>query len=101
MFAQDFEFALPTGSRSLPSYTGTFFSASLIILLIFYGVMELVALVAFGDSIITAYEIDSHFTSQDIFDIDKAPGIQVALGLTMYDGNYEPIDEPEYGEVKA
>ena len=29
------------------------------------------------------------------------PGLQLAFGLTAYDGNYEALDVPEYVVVKA
>ena len=46
-------------------------------------------------------EIDSYFDNYYEFHLDKAPGLQIAFGLTAYDSNYDMLDEPEFVEVKA
>ena len=73
----------------------------LILLLILYGGLEVFTLVQRSNTNITLNEVDSYFDNFYEFQFDKAPGLQIAFGLTAYDANYDMIDEPEFVEVKA
>ena len=42
---------------------------------------------------------DSFFDTE--FEFDTSDGLMVAFGLTEYDDNLEPIDDSDYGELKA
>ena len=71
---------------------GALFSVLLIGLLAFYGGMELILLLQSGNSIITTNEVDSYYDSFYEFKLDKGnSGIQIAFGLTAYDGNFESL----------
>ena len=67
------------------------FSILVIIVLIVYGLVQLLTLVQHGNSIITANVIDSGLTEEYIFDLDIDKSLQVAFGLTYYDGNLEML----------
>ena len=54
-----------------------------------------------SNSDIFLVEQDSYFEDTVKFEGDKLPGLQVAFGLTAYDGNYEMLNDTEYVEVKA
>ena len=54
-----------------------------------------------GNSDVFLLEVDSYFNDTYEFALDKLPGLQVAFGLTAYDGNYEMLNETEYGQIKA
>ena len=92
---------MPNGSNSLKTYVGGFFSSVMLLMLLFYGGMELLTLMTNGNSTITTNIVDSYFDGYYEFNLDKKPGLQIAFGLTAYDSNYEPLDEPEFVEVKA
>ena len=53
----------------------------------------------YANSIITVNVVDSHYSDEYIFNLDKGPGFQAAFGLTYYDSNQEMIIEPDYGEI--
>ena len=42
---------------------------------------------------------DSHFDSS--FEFTTNEGMMLAFGLTAYDDNQEPIDDAQYGTLKA
>ena len=44
--------------------------------------------------LLSHYSTDDEFTTED-------DGIMIAFGLTAYDSNREPIDDPTYGTLKA
>ena len=73
----------------------------MILLLICYGSLEMITLWTNANSTITTNEVDSYFDAFYEFSLDKKPGLQIAFGLTAYDGNYEPIDDPTYVTVKS
>ena len=54
-----------------------------------------------SESDIFFIEVDSYFNDTYEFELDKLPGIQIAFGLTAYDGNYEMLNETEYAQIKA
>ena len=61
--------------------------------------MQFIKLIEFGDNTIMVSERDNFFDSDFAFTTDD--GLMLAFGLTDYDDNYEMIDEPDYGELKA
>ena len=47
---------------------------------------------------------DSFFTADVIFpfpDAEKHQNFELAFGLTAFDNNQEPIDDPRYGKLQA
>ena len=56
-------------------------------ILLAYGALNLVTLSQYGNSIITNNIIDTHYTSEYVFDLDKKPGFNVAFGMTYYDSD--------------
>ena len=67
--------------------------------IIFYASIQFINLIEYGDNTIMVSSRDSHFGSD--FEFMTKNGLQIAFGLTAYDGNQEPIEDPEYGELKA
>ncbi len=61
--------------------------------------MQFIKLIEFGDNTIMVSERDNFFDSDFAFTTDD--GLMLAFGLTAYDDNYDMIDEPDYGELKA
>ncbi len=44
-------------------------------------------------------ERDNYFDTD--FEMTTQDGLMLAFGITAYDENYDLIDEPDYGELKA
>ena len=101
LFRESFQFQLPNGQSSLPSFTGTFFSMWLIFFLLLYGCLEMATVVMRSNSDVFLVEVDSYFDDTYVFESDKLPGLQIAFGLTAYDSNYNLLNETEYAQVKA
>ena len=74
-FQESFQFQLPNGQTSLPSYVGAFFSSVMMLLLICYGGLELITLWTNANSTITTNEVDSYFDGFYEFNLDKRPGL--------------------------
>ena len=64
-----------------------------------YGILNILELFNYGKSTIRLYSIDHHYSEFDVFNLDKKPGLNIAFGITHWDGNLESIYDPDYGEV--
>ena len=88
-FKTGFRFNLPDGKVALGTYLGSFTSISMLIVLIFYGILTMSRLISFNETVVTMSVIDSHFTPEDIFPYDIEDLIydrmDFAFGLTAYD----------------
>ena len=62
-------------------------------------------LVSFGETVVTMSVRDSYFSPEDVFpnDVDDLifDGFDLAFGITAYDSNYENIEDPTIGQVRA
>ena len=55
----------------------------------------------YSNSIITNNLLDSYFSDEYVFDMDKKPGFNIAFGMSYYDSNQEMLIEPDIAELKA
>ena len=69
-FKTGFRFNLPDGKEALGTYLGSFTSISMLIVLIFYGILTISRLISFNETVVTMSVIDSHFTPEDVFPYD-------------------------------
>ena len=99
MFQTPFHFNLPTGSETFPTWEGFAFSVLLVIVLGVYGIVQMMTLLQYNNSIITVNEIDSYYEQDYIFDLDLNKHLQVAFGITYYDGNSERLDFDDIGRI--
>ena len=67
IFQESFQFQLPNGESSLPTYTGCFFSTILYFMVLLYGSLELAAVIARDNSDVTFLEIDTYFNDSYVF----------------------------------
>ena len=86
-----------SGTKSLPSCTGTLCSLFLLIILINYTILKVDVLLQKKDVDILSTINLNFFTQDDVFDYEK--GFNIAIGLTHYDSNQEPVDDDSYGEI--
>ena len=98
-FGEGFSFTLPNGKAKYNTWCGVFFTFSLYFVIAVYGLMKLGKVVNFGDSTIIKSTEDSFFDAD--FKWNATSGMSFAFGITAYDGNQEPIDDPDYGRVVA
>ena len=88
-FKTGFRFNLPDGKEALGTYLGSFTSISMLIVLIFYGILTMSRLISFNETVVMMSVIDSHFTPEDIFPYDIEDIVNdrmdFAFGLTAYD----------------
>lgn len=68
----------------------------LLIALIFYGTMQSVKLLTFDETDVMVSKRDSFFDADFVYD----EGIFYAFGITAYDSNDQPIEDPTYGVLK-
>lgn len=61
--------------------------------------MQLLKLLEFREPMIMASVRDSHFDAD--FQFTSEEGLMIAFGITAYDDNEEPIEDPQYGHLKA
>ena len=73
-FKQSFHFNLPNGKSHLSTSTGAFFSVVMIVLIAFYGIIELHSLINRKQTNFYLNTIDGHFPEEYQFDLDKKPG---------------------------
>jgi len=98
-FGETFSFTLPNGKEKYTTWCGLIFTATIYIVLIVYGQMKLGKVIGWGDSAVVESREDSYFNSSFVWSSDE--GMQFAFGITSYDGNQEPIDDPDCGRVVA
>ena len=82
--------------RTLPGFLGTLLA---IVILIFYAGRQYQRLVGFEEPQTMFSVLDSYYTTDHEFTTDD--GLMIAFGLSAYDNNPEPIDDPTYGTLKA
>lgn len=99
LFKQPFRFQLPNGFNSVSSIPGRLATILLVLLTLTYGVLNFLELRNYGNSTIRLYKFDHYYNEYDEFTLDKKPGLNIAFGITHFDGNLEPIDNLDYGEV--
>ena len=78
---------------------GAIFTFMLAILLLIYAGMQLKRLLIYGETVVTMSVRDSFFTPDKTFSTEH--GLDFAFALTAYDSNREPIEDPDYGIVRA
>ena len=67
-------------------------------ILIFYALLQYQRLIFYGEPQIMRNVLLSHYSTDDEFTTED-DGIMIAFGLTAYDSNREPIDDPTYGTL--
>ena len=95
-YSEEFKFRLQDGQRSYKSIKGVCFTIILLTSLLFYGTMQLIKLVSYGDVDVLFSSKDSHFNSSYEFD----GGLQVAFAVSAYDAERESIEDPSIGVMK-
>ena len=68
----------------------------LMLILCFYATMQSIKLFEYGETDIMFSSRDSYFSNDFVYSKD----LMYAFGITAFDGNPEPIDDPSYGVLK-
>ena len=61
--------------------------------------MKLNKVIKYGDSDVNESRVDAYFNSSFVWSSED--GMQFAYGITAYDAEQEPIDDPDYGSLVA
>ena len=95
-FAEPFTFLLPEGKDAYRSCKGCTLTVMLVLALIFYGSMQSIKLLTFDETDIMVSSKDAAFDTYEIF----TEGLMYSFGITAYDSNREPIEDPTIGVLK-
>ena len=96
-FGQSFRMKLDEGHDAKNSFLGGVCSLILLIVIIVYAYQKADVLIYKKDVDILSTTNEAFFDADHIFDATK--GFAFAAAFTAYDGDPEPILEPEYGEI--
>ena len=92
-FAETFRFKLPEGKMSYRSCKGCTATLVLIFLCTLYCSMQLIKLLTFDETDVMVSQRDAYFDS----DQKHSRRLMFAFGITDYDRNPEPIEDPSVG----
>ena len=95
-FATPYKFMLPDGKERMGTGKGCSLTVFLFIMLIFYGSMQSVKLFTFDETDIMVSTRDSYFDASETY----SENLFYAFGITAYDSNDQPIEDPTYGVLK-
>ena len=95
-FAQSFRFRLPEGKEKFQSCKGCCLTLLLLTVLVFYGVMQSIKLVTFDETDVMVSQRDAYFDTNEVY----SDNLMYAFGITAYDSNREPIEDPSIGQLK-
>ena len=98
-FGENFSFKLPNGKERHTTKCGVFITFLICSILAVYCLIKLNLLLYYGDSTINQYTKEAYFDEN--FKWNSTMGMHFAFGLTDFDGNQEPIDDPDYGQLVA
>ena len=88
----------------MSTYLGSSLSVVMLLILCFYGALQMSRLVMFGETVVTMSVRDSYYTPEEVFPYDvelSYDGFDLAFGLTAYDLNRERVDDPRFGQLRA
>ena len=88
---------LPDRKYKLGSFGGCICTLILVLSCIFYGFLQAIKLFTFDETDIMVSSVDAYFDSDYVY---SGP-LAFAFGITAYDSNPEPIEDPSYGLLKA
>ena len=105
VFGRGYHFNLPGNKDTLGTCFGAAITTLMIGILVIYGVMQMHRLVIFGETVVTSSKKDTFYAMLDLFP-DEIEDLQstkfdLAFGITAYDGDPEPIEDPRYGRTYA
>ena len=96
-FAEPFNFMIPQQKgKAFRSYKGCIITVVLMVTLIFYGAMQSIKLFTFDEADVMVSTRDAYFDQEYIY----SQGLMYSFGISNYDTNYEPIEDPSYGVLK-
>ena len=96
-FAKQFQFMLPERKDRLGSLSGCTCTLIWIFSCLFYGILQSIKLFTFDETDIMVSSVDAHYDSNFVY----SDNLMFAFGITAYDSNPDPIEDPSYGVMKA
>ena len=99
-FGTPFQFRLPHGGKTKRSWQGACSTILIGVALVWYAVNQLIKLIYFKNNTIMVSTQDSFFGPEYEFSTQN-DGLMLAFALTNYENDQEPIEEEQYGTLKA
>ena len=99
-FGEAFNFKMPGGNDTYNTGLGAFFTLIVLVVLLFYGGLQMQRLAIYGETVVTMSVRDSYFTPEEIFpdEIELIyTDFNIVVAFTAYDSVTERIDDPTYG----
>ena len=87
---------MPANRKNFTSGKGCFLTVLLMITIIFYATLQSIKLLTFDETDIMVSSRDAYFDSDYLY----SEGLNFAFGLTAYDGDSEPIEDPSIGVLR-
>ena len=91
---------MPGGKDIHATRLGACLTIILVLLLVFYGGLQLQRLIHFEETVIMESVRDAHFDTDETMSTEKDQ-FNIAFAITAYDSNQEPIDDYRYGKIAA
>ena len=88
---------LPEGKDRLGSFGECMCTLILVLSCLFYGILQSVKLFTFDETDIMVSSVDAFFDYDFVYSGD----VMFAFGITAYDSNPDPIEDPSYGVMRA
>ena len=96
-FAHAFRFRLPNGEKEYRSWKGVCFTLVLAVTLSVYGLMQLNKLFEFDETDVMVSTKYAYFEDDFVYSED----LWYAFGITSYDNDRNPVEDPTIGVLKA
>ena len=98
LYREPINLRLPGGDAYYGTITGSILGITTVFLVSFYAMYKLLALVNFNDYKIQVRQDVEYFNYTDAFGASN--GFAIAVGISAFDGDGTPIEDPSIGEVK-
>ena len=99
LFGQHFNFKMPGGKDFYATGCGVMFSIILLVILVFYGSIQMHSLYWYDDTKVLTSVNDAYYADDYVF--SSTDGFEIAFAITAFDTNRDPIEDARYGTLRA
>ena len=95
-FSHGFRFQLPSGKGTHHTAMGCLMTVCLAFVMISYGALKATELITYDETDVMVSQRDAYFNESFVY----SENLWYAFGLSAYDDNLEPIEDPSYGVLR-